>query len=129
MKTLLTVLLPLALLSACGKDKKDEGAAKPAPTETKKSTDPNRFDISVTEKGFEPEDTNVPAGTPVTLVFERKTDNTCAKQVVLTMDDGKTIEKDLPLNTPVEIAATFPKAGTLGYACGMDMMKGHVVVK
>jgi hypothetical protein len=31
--------------------------------------------------------------------------------------------------TPVEIAATFPKAGKLGYACGMDMIKGTVVVE
>jgi plastocyanin domain-containing protein len=129
MKTLMTLLIPLALLSACKKDKKDEGATKPAPTETKKSTDPNRFDITVTEKGFEPDDTNVPAGKPVTLVFERKTDNTCAKQVILTMDDGKTIQRELPLNTPVEIAATFPKPGKLGYACDMDMFKGHIVVQ
>jgi plastocyanin domain-containing protein len=129
MKMLLSVLLPIALLSACGKAKKDEGAAKPAPTETKKSTDPNRFDISVTENGFEPEETTVPAGKEVKLVFERKTDKTCAKQVILTMDDGKTIQKELPLNTPVEIAATFPKAGKLGYACDMDMIKGHVVVQ
>ena len=39
------------------------------------------------------------------------------------------IKKDLPLNTPVEIAGTFPKAGKLGYACDMDMIKGHVIVQ
>ena len=126
---LLTVAVTCALLSACSKDKKDQNAAKPAPAETKKSTDPNRFDISVTENGFEPEETAVPAGKEVKLVFERKTDKTCAKQVILTMDDGKTIQKELPLNTPVEIATTFPKAGKLGYACDMDMIKGHIVVQ
>ncbi len=129
MKSLMTLLIPLALLSGCSKDKKDESSAKPAPTEAKKSTDPNRFDITVTEKGFEPEDTTVPAGKEVKLVFERKTDKTCAKQVILTMDDGKTIQKELPLNTPVEIAATFPKVGKLNYACDMDMIKGHIVVQ
>ena len=72
---------------------------------------------------------SVPVGKPVTLVFERKTEQTCAKQVVLTMDDGKRIEKALPMNAPVEIATTFPKAGKLGYACGMDMIKGTITVQ
>ena len=121
------LLIPFALLTAC--NKKDESAPKPTPAAPTKSADGTRFDIKVTEKGFEPADVAVPVGKPVTLVFERKTDQTCAKQVVLTMDDGKKIEKQLPLNTPVELAATFAKAGKLGYACGMDMIKGNIVVQ
>lgn len=126
MTKLAALLIPFALMTAC---KKNEPAPKPAATAPAQSADGTRFDIKVTEKGFEPEDVTVPAGKPVTLVFERKTDQTCAKQVVLPMDDGKKIEKDLPLNTPVEVAATFPKAGKLGYACGMDMIKGTIVVQ
>ena len=56
-------------------------------------------------------------------------DQTCAKQVVIKMADASKIEKDLPLNTPVEIAATFPTAGKLGYARGMDMVKGTITVQ
>ncbi len=78
---------------------------------------------------FEPDDVKVPAGKPVTLVFERMTDETCAKQVVLKMADGSKIERDLPLGKPVELAATFPAAGKLGYACGMDMIKGTITVQ
>lgn len=37
--------------------------------------------------------------------------------------------RDLRLDKPVEIAATFPKAGKLGYACGMDMIKGTITVE
>ena len=88
-----------------------------------------RLDIQVTEKGFEPDAINVPAKKPVTLVFTRKTDSTCTKSVVLKLDDGKKIEKELPLNKAVEIAVTFPKAGRLGYACSMDMNKGTIVVQ
>ena len=120
------LLIPFAFVTAC---KKNESAPKPTPTAPTRSADGTRFDIKVTEKGFEPDDVSVPAGKPVTLVFERKTDQTCAKQVILTMDDGKKIEKELPLNTPVELAATFPKAGKLGYACGMDMIKGTITVQ
>lgn len=43
------------------------------------------------------------------------------------MDDGKTIVRELPLDTPVELTATFPKAGKLACACSMNMIKGTVV--
>jgi plastocyanin domain-containing protein len=87
-----------------------------------------RLEIAVTKKGFEPETITVPAATPVTLVFTRKTQATCTKQIVLEVA-GKKIERALPLDTPVEIAVTFPKAGKLSYACGMDMNKGVIVVQ
>src|SRR5207253_2796635 len=110
------LLLPLAFLA--GVVRADPPAAKPP-----------RFEIAVTRSGFEPGSITVPAKKPVTLVFTRKTDATCAKSIVLTLDDGKTIERELPLDKPVEIAATFPKAGTLGYACSMQMTKGTIVVQ
>ena len=75
-----------------------------------------------------PADVAVPAGKPVTLVFHRETDETCAKEVVLELD-GKKLEKELPLHEQVEIAATFPKAGKLTYACGMDMVHGTITVQ
>src|SRR4051794_37554207 len=94
-------------------------AADPAP----------RFAIAVTRKGFDPDAITVPARKPVVLVFTRKTDATCTKTVVLTLDDGKKLERPLPLDKPVEIEMTFPKAGKLGYACSMDMTKGVIVVQ
>jgi plastocyanin domain-containing protein len=90
--------------------------------------DPRHIDITITEHGFEPADVTVPAATPVALVFVRKTDKTCAKQVRLEID-GKRIERELPLDTPVEIDATFPKPGKLTYACGMDMVHGTITVE
>ena len=112
---LLYLLVPLAL---CATALADAPAKKPA-----------RFEIAVTKRGFEPDEVKVPAREPVTLVFTRKTDHTCTKSVVITLDDGKKLEKDLPLDQPVEVALTFPKAGKLGYACSMDMSKGVIVVQ
>jgi hypothetical protein len=43
--------------------------------------------------------------------------------------DGKKLERDLPLDKPVEVAVTFPKAGKLGYACSMNMAKGVIFVQ
>lgn len=88
-----------------------------------------RIEIAVTTHGFDPNEITVPAKKPLTLVFTRKTDQTCTKSVVLTLDDGKKIERELPLDKPVEVAVTFPKAGKLGYACSMNMSKGIIVVQ
>ena len=118
----LALCIPL-LLAACSK--KEEAKASPTPTVTTGA----RYEIAVTERGFEPGDVAVPAAKPVTIVFDRKTDQTCAKKIVLDTGDGNKVEKDLPLNTPVEIAMTFPKAGKLTYACSMDMMKGTITVQ
>lgn len=113
------LLLPVALLVA--------GAAS-ADTPKPKPKDASRIEIAVTKRGFEPDEITVPANKPVTLVFTRKTDQTCTKSVVLTVD-GKKIERSLPLDKPVEVAVTFPKAGKLGYSCSMDMAKGIIVVQ
>lgn len=83
-------------IAACGKKDDTPSASQPS-----KPTEPTKLQSSVTENGFEPESVDVPAGKPVTLVFTRKTDKRCAKEVVLTMDDGQKIEKQLPLDTPV----------------------------
>lgn len=115
MPTAYTILVALALCSAAGAD------PKPAK--------PTRIAIRVTEKGFAPPSITVPAQAPVTLVFQRDTDKTCTKSIVIKLDDGKRIEKPLPLDTPVEIAVTFPKAGRLAYACSMNMNKGTIVVQ
>ncbi len=119
MNKLMLLCLPLVVV-AC---KKEEAAKSASPAGG------TRFEIAVTENGFEPGDVVVPAGKPVTIVFDRKTDQTCAKQIVLDTGDGKKIEKALPLDTPVEIATTFPTPGKLGYACSMDMMKGTITVQ
>ena len=108
------VALALTLLAATA-------LAEPKPTP--------RFDIAVTKRGFEPDNITVPASTPLTLVFTRKTDQTCSKSVVIVIDDKQRIERDLPLDTAVEIAVTFPKPGKLGFACGMNMSRGTIVVQ
>lgn len=118
----LAFLVPLVL---AGSALADAPAPKPAPKQAAAS----RVEILVTNRGFEPETINVAAKKETTLVFTRKTEKTCTKSVVVKMDDGKKIERELPLDKPVEIAVTFPKAGKLGYACSMDMNKGVIVVQ
>lgn len=82
--------------------------------------------VRITEKGFEPDKVEVAAGKPVKLTFLRTTDATCGTEV--TFPDLK-LTKKLPLNQPVTVELT-PHAGhTLHFTCGMNMLKGQVVVR
>ncbi len=92
---------------------------------TKTDVKDGRVAIQVTEDGFVPASVTVPAGKPVTLVVTRTTDNTCATTMVM---KAMNIRQKLPLNEAVEVTFTPKEPGTLDYACGMDMVKGKVVV-
>jgi plastocyanin domain-containing protein len=82
--------------------------------------------ISVTEGGFVPAEVTVPAGQPVTLMVTRRTDRTCATEMVM---PAMNIDQKLPLNQAVRVTFTPTRACTLDYACAMDMIKGRVIVK
>jgi plastocyanin domain-containing protein len=75
--------------------------------------------LTVTEAGYEPSPVTLKKGEPVKLVVTRKTDSTCATEVVM---EEHNINTPLPLNTPVEIAFTPSKSGELRYGCAMGKM-------
>ena len=107
-----------------GTMEKDKKPAKE--TAAKKSGE--KLEIAITDKGFEPDKVEVKKGQPVELVFTRKTDQTCIKEVVLDTGSSK-IQKPLPLNKAVSIKTKFTKAGDLKYACNMNMFSGTVTVQ
>ncbi len=82
--------------------------------------------IDVTGDGFVPARASVKAGRPVTLVVTRKTDRTCATQIVI-KDYG--VDRALPIDQAVEVTFTPKKAGPIRYACGMDMVAGELVAE
>jgi plastocyanin domain-containing protein len=81
-------------------------------------------EMAVTDKGFEPSDVKVKKGEPVTLVITRKTDKTCATEIVI---DEHKVKTSLPLNKPVTVTFTPTKSGELKYGCGMNKMVGGVI--
>ncbi len=87
---------------------------------------PQTVAIDVTDRGFVPAQVSVRAGSPVTLVVTRKTDATCAKEIVLA-DVG--IKRELPLNEAVRIEFTPTSRGEHRYACGMGMVGGTLKVQ
>lgn len=81
--------------------------------------------LRVTEKGFEPNQIDVKPGTKVTLNVIRETDSTCATAIQIS---AQKIKKELPLNKAVQIDLGKLEKGKIRFACGMDMLGGHIVV-
>jgi plastocyanin domain-containing protein len=102
----------------------DRAETTPAAPAARKSG--QTFEISVTGEGFVPANIKVQKGQKVRLVVTRKTERTCATEIVI-RDQG--INQKLPLNKPVTIEFTPTKSGPLRYACGMDMVSGVIVVE
>lgn len=123
-------LLVLLTSAACSEA---ETSAGPAPTpgrpelgRTPTAAKPGRrIDIEVTKTGYVPSDIAVAAGEPLTLVFTRTSKARCGEKV-LVPEAG--IEKKLPVDEAVAISVTAPASGKLAFTCGMDMMKGALVV-
>jgi plastocyanin domain-containing protein len=81
--------------------------------------------VTVDENGFKPDSVTFAKGVPATLVFTRKTDDTCARVVVFPELD---IKKDLPLGYPISIPIPTDKPQKLTFQCGMGMYKSSVVI-
>lgn len=145
LQILFILLATTALTAGCSKGddkKKGDDSAKKDDTkkdgtkkdDTKKSDTKadhgemkaRTVDINVDGEGFHPGTVNAKAGEHLDLVFTRTSDQGCGTEVVLA-STGK--EYPLPLNEPVKVAFHAEKAGTVGFACGMDMLQGKIVVE
>lgn len=84
-----------------------------------------RIELAVTSEGFSPTPVKVKKGEHLTLVVTRKTEKTCAKEIVIPSEG---INVPLPLDKPVEVHLTPKKSGELKYGCGMNQMIGGVLV-
>ena len=60
------------------------------------------------------------------LVVLRKTDKTCARQLVIADAD---LKLDLPLNKKVVATFTPAKSGELKYGCAMGMLGGVLKIE
>jgi len=85
----------------------------------------NSVDITV-EGGYTPNAISIPKGKTTKISFTRKDPSSCLEEMVL--GDFK-IRKFLPLNQKVTVEVTPQKEGEYGFACGMNMFHGKIVVK
>ena len=81
-------------------------------------------DITV-EGGYSPNTISIPKGKTTKISFIRKDPSSCLEEVIL--GDFK-IKKFLPLNQRVTVEVTPQKEGEYGFACGMNMFHGKIIV-
>jgi plastocyanin domain-containing protein len=82
-------------------------------------------ELAVTDDGFVPSKVKAKKGEKVRLVVTRKTERTCAKEIVI-KDHG--INQPLPLDKAVAVEFTPTKSGEIRFACGMDHVSGVVFI-
>ena len=82
--------------------------------------------MNVTMVGYDPAEIEAKAGQPIKLAFFRPNDANCGSEVVFP-DLG--IRKALPPGQTVVVEITPQKSGPLGFACGMNMLKGKLIVR
>jgi plastocyanin domain-containing protein len=112
----------LSLLAAACKPKAPP-APPPAPAAAPAAVSP-RVEVAVTDEGFVPSRIPAKAGAPLTLVITRKTDKTCAREILFAGQEGKT---ELPLDKAVEVVYTPKAVGEIKFGCAMGMMVGGVL--
>ncbi len=101
-------------------ERRDEGVGGPAAATTVAARV-----VEITAAGLVPARVSVPAGQPVDLVFVRRVEETCGTELAIP-DLG--IRRDLPLGQRVTVRLPPQPPGELAFSCGMDMLKGVIVV-
>ena len=102
------------------------GNASPAATTDVSGAGAQEATVNVTGSGFSPDAINVKKGVPVRIHFQRDDQPTCADEVVFA---DLNVRKKLPPNETTTVEITPAKQGTLTFACGMDMLRGKLVVQ
>lgn len=82
--------------------------------------------VLLTDKGFEPASINLRKGQLTRLAFTRKVEVSCGTEVVI---PDYNIKRELPFNQTVTVEFTPNKTGEIQFACGMDMLKGKLMVR
>ncbi len=84
-------------------------------------------EVTVTPAGYSVDRILLQPGVPVRLVFTRTEEGGCTQRVQI--PHFGIAPTDLPLNEPTALEFTPTEGGEFTFACGMDMIKGILVVK
>lgn len=84
------------------------------------------FKIVVSKDGFAPQEISYKKGQLLKLAFVRLDDDNCGSEIVF---KDLNIRKKLPVGEVVTVDVPTDKAGEINFTCGMDMMKGKIVIQ
>jgi hypothetical protein len=82
--------------------------------------------IVVSRDGFTPEEITLVKGKPLKLAFIRTDAENCGGEVVF---KDLNITKKLPVGEVVTVDIPENKTGEINFACGMNMLKGKIIVQ
>lgn len=82
--------------------------------------------VSLTAEGYSPETIRLRRGVPARLTFVRKVEATCGNELLI---PDYRIKRDLPFNEAVVVEFTPNKRGASEFSCGMNMLRGKIVVR
>ncbi len=81
--------------------------------------------IEITAEGLSPSSVTVPAHRQVDLVFVRRVNESCGEDVLI---PALGIKRSLPVNEEVVIRLPPRAPGELTFSCGLNMLRGVIVV-
>ncbi|CAN5838574.1 hypothetical protein BH20ACI4_BH20ACI4_23500 [soil metagenome] len=84
------------------------------------------FKIVVSKNGFTPQEITFQKGQPLKLAFVRIDDENCGNEIVF---KDLNIKKKLPVGEVVTIDIPTEKSGEINFTCGMNMMKGKIIIQ
>jgi len=89
---------------------------------------PRRVEVTVSNQGFTPARIPGRPGESLTLVFRyQKSAGECGREVLV---PGQNVHVTLSEDKPVEVVMSLPATkGEVGFTCGMNMLRGAVVVE
>lgn len=120
-------VLVVAVLSGVPACQGERPAAEAAPAgKPAAPAGPRQIAIQVSEKGYSTTRLEARPGEKLTLVFTRTDETECGRYVKVPGVAGQT---ELPVGKPVALPLTMPAKGEVAFTCGMDMMRGTIVVK
>ena len=112
--------------AATGLAQVDQAGAKPAQSSQDSQVRTQSVTVTLSDKGYQPESFKLRKGVPARVTFVRKVEATCGSEIVLAEYN---IKRELPLNQPVVVEFTPAKTGEFKFACGMDMLRGRIIVQ
>ena len=117
---------PRAKGKSDGHDDGHDHGAMTAQTTRNVSNNAQKITISLPE-GYKDGAATVQAGKPVALTFKLTSNAGCGNTVVV--PDANNWSKTLEVGQSATVVYTPKKSGTLAFMCGMNMMKGAIVVQ
>ena len=118
--------MTLTLALACQQQPEAAAPAAPAPVQAAGTDGVQTVDLKITGGVYEPASIQVKAGVPLRLQVTRDEKPSCGDVLVI---PSQNISRPIPVNQMTTIEFTPQQAGDLEFTCGMNMMRGKIVVQ